>query len=148
MCLTYSLQFFVPIQIMLPFVNKTLDAYCRPSIIELLFRTLMVLITCKSHILRVDAEISYIQFLFSVFIAVMVPHLNVFISLIGALCSTALALFFPAMIQIVLSCGTPDGASAFLWVKNGLIMLFALFGLTTGTYESVRELIIIFKSEN
>lgn len=78
----------------------------------------------------------------------MVPHLNVFISLIGALCSTALAMFFPALIQIVLSYGTPDGPGAFLWVKNGFIMLFALFGLTTGTYESVNELIIIFKNEN
>lgn len=65
MCLTYSLQFFVPIQIMLPFVSKTLEAYCRPSIIELLFRTLMVLITRKwSHILSVNAEISDIQFSF------------------------------------------------------------------------------------
>lgn len=60
MCLTYSLQFFVPIQIMLPFVNKKLEAYCRPSIIELLFRTVMVLITCTFHRVSVDAVVNYI----------------------------------------------------------------------------------------
>lgn len=75
------------------------------------------------------------------------PHLNIFISLIGALCSTALALCFPALIQLVLAYGTPEGPSLFLLIKNGFILLFSLFGLVTGTYESIGGFIKIFKGE-
>lgn len=124
MCLTFALQFFIAIQIMWPFVFKRFGHLCQTTVLELLFRTFMVFVTF--------------------IIAAMVPHLNVFISLIGALCSTALALFFPALIQIVLAYGTSEGPTKFVLIKNSLIILFAVFGLTTGTYESINELVKIF----
>lgn len=77
----------------------------------------------------------------------MVPHLNAFISLLGALCSTGLALLVPAIIEIVLAYGTLDGPSWFLIVKNVFIMSVALLVMVTGTYESVIGLINAFFSE-
>lgn len=65
----------------------------------------------------------------------------------GALCSTALALVFPPLIQLVLACGTPDGPSAFLIAKNAFILVFSIFGFVTGTYESISSLIHVLLKE-
>lgn len=75
----------------------------------------------------------------------MVPALNSFISLIGALCSSGLALIFPPIIQMVAAYGTAEGPSSWLWVKNSFIMCLALIGLFTGTYESIKALISAVK---
>lgn len=72
------------------------------------------------------------------------PHLDKIISLIGALCATALALFFPVLCQLVLAYGAEDRTqhpSGWLLAKNGFIMLFAVFGMVTGTYESISGLV-------
>lgn len=74
----------------------------------------------------------------------LVPHLDKIISLIGALCATALALFFPVLCQLVLAYGADNPSEQpirWLLLKNGFIMLFALFGLVTGTYESISGLV-------
>lgn len=46
MCLTYALQFFVPIQIIMPFINKKCGTFIGPIALELIFRTIVVLATC------------------------------------------------------------------------------------------------------
>lgn len=74
------------------------------------------------------------------------PHLNIFISLIGAFCSTALALLIPAIIQIVLAYGITDGPSYFMLAKNSIIIVIGLLGFATGTYESIAALIKVFNS--
>lgn len=76
------------------------------------------------------------------------PHLNVIISLIGAMFGTALALFFPVICQLVLSFGVEEERpSWFLLSKNTFIILFALFGLFTGTYESISSLIEVIRED-
>lgn len=82
-----------------------------------------------------------------VVIAQLVPHLNLIISLIGALCSTGLALFIPAIIQIVLAYGTEKGPSYVVLIKNSFIILIGIIGLVTGTVESVESLIKLIVSE-
>ncbi|KAJ6637549.1 Proton-coupled amino acid transporter-like protein [Pseudolycoriella hygida] len=121
MCLTYPLQLFVAIQIMWPNVQQKFGPFQHSASYELLFRTFMVFVTFV--------------------IAELVPHLNIFISLIGALCSTALALVFPPLIQLTLAYGSSEGPSRFVIMKNGFILVFSLFGFVTGTYESIRSLI-------
>lgn len=83
---------------------------------------------------------------FIVAIAELVPHLNIFISLIGAFCSSALALLIPAIIELVLAYGTTDGPSYFVLAKNSLIMILGLLGFVTGTYESLAALVTVFSS--
>lgn len=63
-----------------------------------------------------------------VVIAQLVPHLNLIISLIGALCSTGLALIIPAVIQMVLAYGTEKGPSYVVLIKNSLMILLGLVG--------------------
>ncbi|XP_049538262.1 proton-coupled amino acid transporter 4-like [Anopheles darlingi] len=125
----YALQFFIAIQIMLPSIRKRFDpAHRHPVLLEFCFRILMVLLT----------------FL----IAEGVPNLGAFISLIGALCSTALALIFPPIIELTLqSVNTSDDDHYHhrqrrlgLYGKNVLILVIASIGVVTGTYESVLAL--------
>lgn len=120
--LGYALQFFIPIQIMLPSIIKRFTmTRNHPMIGELAFRTFMVLVTFA--------------------IAELVPKLNLLLSLIGALCSTGLALVFPPTIQIVLSY-SEEGPSRYIVVKNSIILFFALLGFATGTYESLSAIIM------
>lgn len=74
------------------------------------------------------------------------PKLNLFISLIGALCATALALVFPPVIQLISAWGTSEGPGAFLLAKNSVILLIAAIGFSTGTYESISALVTEFST--
>ncbi|KAH8336143.1 hypothetical protein KR074_004220 [Drosophila pseudoananassae] len=125
----YPLQFFVAIQIMWPRVKQSfrIDEEKRCLFGELLFRTSMVLITLS--------------------IAELVPALGLFISLIGALCSTALALVFPAVIELITRSEANKGPGFWICLKNLVILLLALLGFSTGTYESLKEIITHFNDE-
>lgn len=73
----------------------------------------------------------------TVAIAELIPKLGLFISLIGSFCSTALALVFPPLIQII-SQGT---GTWYVLTKNCVILLVAIVGFSTGTYESLSAII-------
>ncbi|KAJ6637548.1 Proton-coupled amino acid transporter 4 [Pseudolycoriella hygida] len=120
MWLTFPLQFFVPIQIMWPKFQQKFGPFKHPTKYELIFRIFMVLLTFA--------------------IAESVPRLNLFISLIGALCATALALVFPPVIQLISSFGSSEGPGVLVLVKDSAILLIALLGFSTGTYESISAL--------
>lgn len=85
-------------------------------------------------------------YFFKVAIAEVVPKLSVFISLIGALCSTALALVFPPVVQLVAAWGISQGPSKFVLIKNIGIIIIALLGFLTGTYESLAAITRAFKT--
>lgn len=74
----------------------------------------------------------------------MVPKLHLFISLIGALCSTSLAFVFPVFIDFVVRAQTPKGLGTWVYLKNMAIVIIALLGIVSGTYESIREIIKAF----
>ncbi|XP_050068675.1 proton-coupled amino acid transporter-like protein CG1139 [Anopheles maculipalpis] len=118
--LGYALQFFVAIMIMWPMVESRVAlASKHPVRCEMLFRVIMVLVT----------------FL----IAECVPNLGAFISLIGAFCSSSLALMFPPVIELIVA-WTNGKLTIWLVLKNVVILLLALLGFATGTYESVLAL--------
>lgn len=78
--------------------------------------------------------------------AITVPNLGSFISLVGALCITALAIVFPAVIEL---CVYWDDGKIHPWVltRNVLILVFGLFGLVTGTYVSIAGMIEAFQKQ-
>ncbi|XP_055297031.1 proton-coupled amino acid transporter-like protein CG1139 isoform X2 [Sitodiplosis mosellana] len=77
-------------------------------------------------------------------LAVLIPKLDLIISLVGALCLSALGLIFPALIETCVFWRSTCGASLSLMVtKNILIVCFGLFALTVGTGTSV---LAIFES--
>jgi len=115
--LGYPLQFFIAIQIMWPNVLERSHCSKYPLLGELGFRTLMVILTLC--------------------VAEFVPALGLFISLIGSLCSTALALVFPPIIELLLKRENKNGPGAYRIIKNSLIVCLAVLGFATGTYESL-----------
>lgn len=82
--------------------------------------------------------------LLPVCIAELVPALGLFMSLIGALCSTALALVFPPMIELLIKRDDNKGPGVWLFTKNIVILLLALLGFSTGTYESLSQIVTHF----
>lgn len=80
-------------------------------------------------------------------IAELVPALGLFISLIGALCSTALALVFPPVIELIARSEPNKGPGLWICLKNLIILVLALLGFFTGSYESLKQIAKHFGEE-
>lgn len=110
---------------MFPSIKNKFDvAKKHPLISEMAFRTSMVLVT------------------FSV--AILVPNLGLLISLIGAVCSTSLALVFPVIIEYLVLSRNGEPVSTSIVIRNILILLFATVGFLSGGYESTRLIIKLY----
>ncbi|XP_055378661.1 proton-coupled amino acid transporter-like protein CG1139 isoform X2 [Condylostylus longicornis] len=124
--LTYTLQFYVPIQIIWKGIKHKFspDNHVRG---ELVLRTLMVILT--------------------VVIAAALPNLGPFITLIGAVCLSSLGVMIPAIVETVVYREDP-GHGRFNWrlYKNGFLVVFGIIGFITGTYVSIEEFAETFGS--
>lgn len=123
--LGYAIQFYVPIEIMFPSIREQFslaDNY--PLASERIFRTIMVLFT------------------FSV--ALLVPDLGLLISLIGAVCSTSLALVFPVIIEYLVLTRNDEPLVIATLFKIILLLSLAVVGFFSGGYESIRQIIQLY----
>ncbi|CRK91300.1 CLUMA_CG004977, isoform A [Clunio marinus] len=119
--LGYAIQFYIAINVMYPSIMRKFRFTDRhPYIGELLFRSFMVIITFA--------------------IAQLVPNLSLLLSLIGALCSTSLALVLPPIIEFIILSNEEEGVTWTLLVKNYSILIISLIGVITGGYESLSQL--------
>ncbi|XP_041919443.1 proton-coupled amino acid transporter 4 isoform X2 [Alosa sapidissima] len=127
-CVSFVVQFFVPADILLPpILARVTDSWKRPF--ELLLRALLVCLTCV--------------------MAVLVPRLDVVISLVGAFSSSALALVFPPLVELLLLSSASSSASPSLspslplsvLAKDLTIVLIGILGFLTGTYATLEEII-------
>jgi len=82
--------------------------------------------------------------------AAAVPKLDLFISLVGALSSSCLALIFPPLIDLASGWNDKEDTdradnSRRLWMlKNMCICTFGVIGFVTGTYASLRDIVSYF----
>uniref|UniRef100_A0A0K8T6A9 Amino acid transporter transmembrane domain-containing protein n=2 Tax=Lygus hesperus TaxID=30085 RepID=A0A0K8T6A9_LYGHE len=75
--------------------------------------------------------------------AAIIPYLELFISLIGALCLATMGLAFPALIQLFTYWHDVHGTQFIIWsFKNYLIVVVALIGFVIGVTTSVEEIIV------
>ncbi|XP_029047256.2 proton-coupled amino acid transporter 2-like isoform X2 [Osmia bicornis bicornis] len=123
--LTYALQFYVPIAIIWPKIVNQFGPFQWPVIAETVFRS----------------AVCFLTFI----LAEAIPQLGLFISLVGAVSSTALALVFPPIIEMVV-CWQNASLSPFTISKDILIVLIGLLGFVTGTYESLNSIIRAFST--
>ncbi|XP_034950384.1 proton-coupled amino acid transporter-like protein CG1139 [Chelonus insularis] len=123
---TYALQFYVPIAIIWPEVVNRYGPFRYPVFVETCFRSVLCLLTFT--------------------LAEVIPNLGLFISLIGALSSTALALLFPPIIELVV-CSQNDTLSGFKLTKDLFMLLIGFLGFLTGTYESMTAIIRAFSTK-
>lgn len=107
-----------------------------------------LLLTCDKCLL--DLKILYDQKCYTVLffccvlvvLAEIVPNLGLFISLVGAVSSTALALVFPPLCDLFVRWEEQD-YGLFSWRKmvDYLTLVVAVFGFCTGTYFSLQEIV-------
>ncbi|XP_055598119.1 proton-coupled amino acid transporter-like protein CG1139 [Uranotaenia lowii] len=124
--ITHGLACYVAIDITWnDYMKKRFGESPRSIIWEYLMRTVLVLVT----------------FL----LAVAIPNLELFISLFGALCLSALGIAFPALIQTCTYWHERQGfQKVWMVTKNSIIGVIAIFGLVVGTSTSLKEIIHTF----
>lgn len=116
--ITFALQFYVPAEILIPpVVARVSERWERTA--DLLMRTALVVVTCA--------------------LAVLIPELDLVISLVGSVSSSFLALIFPPLLQIAVFHN--EGLSPLVSVKNLLISLVGFVGFLAGTYIAVEQII-------
>ncbi|KAI7801360.1 putative proton-coupled amino acid transporter 1 [Triplophysa rosa] len=72
-------------------------------------------------------------------LAVLIPELDLVISLVGSVSSSALALIFPPLLQIITFHN--EGMKRWVMIKDVAISLVGLVGFVAGTYISIQEII-------
>ncbi|KAM9741529.1 proton-coupled amino acid transporter 1 isoform 1-T2 [Menidia menidia] len=116
--ITFALQFYVPAEILIPpMVARVPERWETP--VDLLLRTVLVIFTCA--------------------LAILIPELDLVISLVGSVSSSFLALIFPPVLQLVAF--HTEGLSPLVTAKNVLISAVGLVGFLTGTYVAVEQII-------
>ncbi|KAH1004082.1 hypothetical protein HUJ04_003890 [Dendroctonus ponderosae] len=126
--LTYALQFYIAVDIIWPNILALLGPNVKyPIFAELSFRSFLVLVTFV--------------------LAEAIPFLGLFISLVGAVSSAALALIFPPILDTVSSIAIGQ-LTSFSALKNGFIILIGVVGMITGSYESISAIVKAFGSES
>lgn len=116
---TYALQFYVPMEIIWKAVKNNFGS--KRNMAEYGIRISLVVLT--------------------VVLAIIIPNLGGFISLVGAVCLSMLGLIFPAVIELVTFYENP-GLGRYNWRlwKNMFLVVFGLVGFVTGTYVSIQEI--------
>ncbi|XP_065157554.1 proton-coupled amino acid transporter-like protein CG1139 isoform X3 [Atheta coriaria] len=117
---TYSLQFYVPMEI----IWKNLKQHFGARKLWVEYSVRMAIIIC------------------TVAIAIAIPNLGGFISLVGAVCLSTLGLIFPGLIDLITFHEDP-GMGRFNWRlwKNLFLICFGVVGFLTGSYVSINEIL-------
>ncbi|KAK5973107.1 Proton-coupled amino acid transporter 4 [Trichostrongylus colubriformis] len=119
---SYPLQFYVPLERIEKWIKRKIAIERQEKLIYGV-RLTGVLCTCL--------------------LAELIPHLALFISLVGSVAGTSLTLVFPPMIEL-LCCYSKDSLTPWIWTRNILLMAFAVVGFATGTYTSIVQIVEAF----
>lgn len=95
--------------------------------------------------IRTRVSIKSHLYFIAVLLAVAIPNLELFISLFGALCLSALGLAFPGIIQMCTYWYQTTGMKkVWLIISNTFLIVVGVLGLVVGTYTSLAEIIKTF----
>lgn len=118
---TYSLQFYVPMEIIMNSVRGTFSE-SKQNIAENIIRSVTVIGT--------------------VLIAIAIPNIGPFISLVGAVCLSTLGLIIPSVIELIIYYNEPNyGKFNYVLWKNVFLIVFGFLGFFLGTYISLIEIV-------
>uniref|UniRef100_H0VC20 Solute carrier family 36 member 2 n=2 Tax=Cavia porcellus TaxID=10141 RepID=H0VC20_CAVPO len=115
---TYALQFYVPAEIIIPFaISQVSERWALP--VDLSTRLAMVCLTCV--------------------LAVLIPRLDLVLSLVGSMSSSALALIIPPLLEVTTY--SSRGLGPLTLAKDAIISVLGFVGFVVGTYQALDELI-------
>ncbi|XP_011686499.1 PREDICTED: proton-coupled amino acid transporter 4 [Wasmannia auropunctata] len=121
---TYGLQLFVPLDIIWNSM-KHLFSHKYAAIGETVMRICIVMLT--------------------VVMALLVPELDPFISLVGAIFFSILGISIPAVIETISCWESHLGVFKWRLWKNSLLLIFSLLALAFGSWISVLDIIELYK---
>ncbi|VDP04788.1 unnamed protein product [Soboliphyme baturini] len=127
-CLTYPVQFYVPFSIVEEYIKKKYsDSWLKQRVIEYVARIGIVLLTF--------------------FFAELIPHLGLFISLVGSLAGACLALVFPAIIDTICEYDGRFWEIHYVLIvfRNFCFFILGILGLVVGTALSIRDIVNAFE---
>lgn len=124
---TFGLQFYIPMEILLKKIENRISKSRNFS--EIAIRTFIMIVMGA--------------------LAIAVPDLGPFISLVGAVFFGSLGLFVPAFIEC-LYLRTYEGYGKFDWKlwKNLFLMVFALIAMFAGAFVSIKEIIETYTGDS
>lgn len=130
---SFPLQFYVPFNIIWPPLKSKLtgdkcDDTNESLLAEYTTRTLLIFCT----------------FL----LAVAVPNLGAVITLVGSFSSSALALIFPPLVEILAYYPDRWGRYSYILWKDVLIVIFGFIGFFFGTYSAVLNIMRLEESSS
>jgi len=119
--ISYAVQLYVPVQILLPSVQRKLNNWMNlgPIQSEYILRMVLILFTCT--------------------LAVLIPDLGDFISLIGSLAGSMLALILPPFLWLVCF---PEKVTKLRLFLHVLIMIIGFMGFFFGTIQSIHNIFV------
>ena len=96
-------------------------------------------------LLRSKAFMNLTSHLISVGLAAVVPKIDLFINLVGAVSSSTLALIAPPIVHTIIFWDQFSGTSGKLKIARNMFLLFlGLAGMVSGTILSVKDIIEFF----
>lgn len=119
---SYGLQFYVPVLIVLPFVQKRI---------------------ARQHHLKAEYVLRYSLVLVTFALAAAIPKLDLFISLVGAVSSSTLALMAPPIIDSVTNW---QDISKWRIARNIFLFMVGFLGFITGSFVSIGNIITYFRT--
>ncbi|XP_075151679.1 proton-coupled amino acid transporter-like protein acs [Haematobia irritans] len=119
--LSYSLQFYVPVNVVEPIVKGYFET------------------TRAKELAATTTRAGLVTFTF--ILAACIPNLGPIISLVGAVSSSTLALIAPPLLEIITF--WPIGFGRYKWIllKDIGILIFGLCGFFFGTYASIAQIL-------
>ncbi|CAB0040353.1 unnamed protein product [Trichogramma brassicae] len=121
--LTYGLQFFVPLEIIWSSIKHKFSH--RWEVLgETVMRIFMVLLTVS--------------------VAMLVPDLDPFISLVGAVFFSVLGICIPAIIETISCWEAHLGVGYWRLWKNAFLVLVSIFALIAGSWISIEQIIELY----
>ncbi|XP_072931013.1 proton-coupled amino acid transporter-like protein pathetic isoform X2 [Epargyreus clarus] len=112
---TFGLQFFVCVEIVWNWMKDKFTK--RPDLADYVMRTILTTVC--------------------VMLAVAVPNIAPFMSVIGAFCFSILGLIVPAIIEVITYWDIGFGPCQYLIWKNILVTIFGVFALVFGTKDAI-----------
>jgi len=121
---TYALQFYVPVDLLNPLIQRRISS---------------------QNSLKAEYALRLVLVLLTFSLAAAIPKLDLFISLVGAVSSSTLAIMAPAIIDTV----TQGGECSWTRVaKNLILFTLGFLGFLSGSYVSIRNIIRYFAGED